>query len=63
MYRIHNNIVLDIVRAAGMDETYGTYIDDECFDIHDHDDETDHDPNDDTDEGGRGNLYPIKVQG
>ena len=26
-----------------MDETYGTYVDDECFDIHDYDDDTDHD--------------------
>ena len=25
-----------------MDETYGTYVDDECFDIHDYDDDTDH---------------------
>ena len=60
-----------------MDETYGTYVDDECFDIHDYDDDTDHDTDDDldddtddnsndtdddTDDGGRGNLYPIKVQ-
>ena len=26
-----------------MDETYGTYVDDECFDIHDYDDDTDDD--------------------
>ena len=26
-----------------MDETYGTYIDDECFDSHDYDDGTDDD--------------------
>ena len=27
----HNNIVLDIFNAAGMDETYGAYVDDdEC---------------------------------
>ena len=32
-----------------MDETYGTYVDDECFDIHDYDDDTDHDTDDDTD--------------
>ena len=38
-----------------MDETYGTYVDDECFDIHDYDD-ADHDTDDDTDDGGRGNL-------
>ena len=30
-----------------MDETYGTYVDDECFDIHDYDDDTDHDTDDD----------------
>ena len=62
-----------------MDETYDTYVDDECFDIHDDDNGTDHatdhdtdddtddDTNDDTDDhnddGGRGNLYPIKDQG
>ena len=55
-----------------MDETCGTYVDDECFDIHDYDDDTDHDTDDDTDDdtdedtnddadddaddGGRGNL-------
>ena len=36
-----------------MDETYGTYVDDECFDIHgyDDDDDTDHDTDhDDTDD-------------
>ena len=71
----HVDAVLDIFNAAGMDETYGTYVDDACFDIHDYDDETDHetdddtdhdtddDTNDDTDDGGRGDLYPIKVQG
>ena len=42
-----------------MDETYGTYVDDESFDIHDYIDDTD----DGTDDGGRGNLYPIKSQG
>ena len=60
-----------------MDETYGTYVD-ECFDIHEYDDDTDHDTNDDTDDdtnddtngdsddgtddGGRGNLYTMKAQ-
>ena len=55
-----------------MAETYGAYVDDECFDIHDYDDDTyrdtddgtdddaDDDSNDDTDDdiddGGRGNL-------
>ena len=57
-----------------MGETYGTYVDDECFDIHDYDDDTDvteddtdddtaDDTDDDTDDGGRANLYPIKAQG
>ena len=55
-----------------MDATYGTYVDDECFDVHDYDDDTEHDTDDDTDDdtdgdtnddadddtddGGRGNL-------
>ena len=70
--------VLDTIRAAGMNETYGTYVDDECFDIHDYDDDTDHgtdddtdddtddtndDADDDTDDGGRGSLYTTKVPG
>ena len=58
-----------------MYETYGTYVDDECFDIHDYDDHTDHDTDDDTgddtdddsnddtgddtDDGGRGNPRPL----
>ena len=62
-----------------MHETYGTYVDDECSDIHDYDDDTDHDTDDDTDhdtdddtndntddntdDGGRGNLYCTKVPG
>ena len=33
-----------------MDETYGTYVDDECFNIHDLDDDTDDDADDDTDD-------------
>ena len=33
-----------------MDETYGTYVEDENFDIHEYDDDTDHDTNDDTDD-------------
>ena len=44
------NYVLDTINVAGMDETYGTYVDDECFDIHDYDDDTDHDTDDDTDD-------------
>ena len=66
---------MDIINAAGMDETYGTYVDDECFGIHDYDDDTDHytdddtdddtddvtndDTDDDTDDGGRGNQRPL----
>ena len=54
-----------------MDETYGTYVDDECLDIHDYDDDTHHgtddatdddtddDIDDDTDDGGRGNRRPL----
>ena len=68
-----------MINAVGMDETYGTYVDDECFDIQDCDDETYHDTDDDTgddtddgtnddtdddtDDGGHGNLYTIKVPG
>ena len=60
-----------------MDETYGTYVDDECFGNHDYnhdadhdtdhgtDDDVDDDPNydldDDTDDGGSGNLYSMEV--
>ena len=62
-----------------MNKTYGTYVDDACFDIHDYDDDTDHDTddhtddqtdddtNDDTyddiDEHESGNLYIIRNQG
>ena len=58
-----------------MDETYGTYVDGERFDIHGYDDDTDHDTDDDTDDdthddtnddtdddtddGGRGNREPL----
>ena len=52
---IINNVVVDIIDAAGMGETYGTYVDDECFDIHDYDDDTDHD----TDDGGHGNRSSL----
>ena len=61
---------MDIIHAVCMDETHGTYVGDECFDIHammmpimvlmiilTTNDDTD----DDTDDGGRGNLYTIKV--
>ena len=33
-----------------MDETYGTYDGNECFDIHDYDDGTAHDTDDDNDD-------------
>ena len=36
---------MDIIDAAGMTETCGTYVDEECFDIHDTDDDTDDDRN------------------
>ena len=44
------------------------YVDDECFDIHDYDDDTDDDTNDDTDDdtddGGRGNQeIPVPAGG
>ena len=68
----HVDVVPDIVNAAGMDETYVTYVDDECFGIHDYDGDTGHDTDDDTDDdtnddinadadddtdnGGRGNM-------
>ena len=52
---------MDLIHAANMDETYGTFIDDECFDIHDSNDDTDDDTDDD--DGGRGHLYTIKVPG
>ena len=46
----HVHVALDIINAAGMDETYGTYVDDECFDIHDYNDDSDDDTDDDTDD-------------
>ena len=42
--------ILQIITAAGMDETYGTYVDDECFDIHDYDDDSDKDTEEGTDD-------------
>ena len=53
-----------------MDETHGTYVGDECSDIHVMMMPimvlmiiltTNDDTGDDTDDGGRGNLYTIKV--
>ena len=62
--------------GAGINATYGTYVDDECFDIHNCDDDTDHDTDDDADydadvdtnddtdddadDGGRGNRRPFR---
>ena len=65
---------MDIISAAGMDATYGTYIDDQFLDIPDYDDtdydtaddtddDTDDNTNDDTDDntddGGRGHRRPL----
>ena len=66
---------VDIIDAVGMHGTYDIHVDDECFDIHDYDDDTDHDTDDDTDDdtdhdtnddtdddtddGGRGNRRPL----
>ena len=57
-----------------MDESYGTYVDDEYFDNHDYDDDTDDDTDadtdddtndvtdDDTEDGGRGKRRPGGVK-
>ena len=37
------------MNAAGMDETFGTYVDVECIAIRDYDDDNDQDTDDDTD--------------
>ena len=47
---VRNHTVLDIINAAGMDETYGTYVDDEWCYIHEQDDDTDDDTDDDADD-------------
>ena len=39
-----------------MDEPYGTYVDDECFVIHDYDDDTDHYTDDGTDDDTSGDT-------
>ena len=52
----NNNVVLDIINVAGADETYDNYVGDECFDIHDYDDDTDHDTDDDTDDDTDGDT-------
>ena len=36
-------------------KSYNNYVDDERFDIHDYDDDADHD----TDDGGRGSQRPL----
>ena len=41
---------LGTINAAGMNETHGTYVDHECFDIHGDDDDADHDTDDETDD-------------
>mgnify|MGYP001263260575 CR=1 FL=1 len=43
------DVALDTINAAGMDKSYGTYGDDECFDIQDYDDDLDHDHDTDDD--------------
>ena len=35
--------IVEIIHVADMDETYGTYVDDEYVDNHDYDDDTDDD--------------------
>ena len=50
---------MDTIHAAGMDETYGTYVDDACFDIHDYDnddDDTEHDTDDDIGDDTAGDI-------
>ena len=42
--------VVDINNAAGMVETYGTYVDAECWGIHDYHNDTDLDTDNDTDD-------------
>ena len=46
-YDNHVDIV-DLLHIANMEESYGTYVDDEYFDNHDYDD-TDDDTDDDND--------------
>ena len=52
---------MSIIDAAGMDETSGAYVCDECFESrgYDNHDDTNHDTDDDTDDGGRGNRRPL----
>ena len=35
--------IVDMIHVADMDETYGTYVDDEYVDNHDYNDDTDDD--------------------
>ena len=39
-----------------MDETSGTHVDDECFDVHGYDDDTDHDSDDDANDVNDGDT-------
>ena len=39
---------MEISNAVCTDETYGAYANDECFHIHDYEDDTDRDAHDDT---------------
>ena len=41
---------MDITNADCIDETYGTYIDDDCFVTHDYDSDIDDDTGNDTDD-------------
>ena len=65
-------LAADIIITGGIYETYGAYVDDECFDIQAYYDilimilmmiQTMILPDDGTVDGERGNLYPIKAQG
>ena len=54
--------IVDLVHTADMDESYGTYVDDEYFDNHDYADDTDDDTDDDIDDDtddvvGPWNMY------
>ena len=49
--------VVDVIHVAGMDEAYGTYVDDEYFDNHDYDDDTDDDTDNDTGDDTDDDIY------
>ena len=48
---------MDIINDAGIDDTYATYVDDECFAIHDKDDDADHDTDGNTEDGADDDTY------